>query len=323
MLYFQLRETSQPAWSHRFVAISLDMIALVETDNTALEICRIVEEPDGSVPSLCTIVRLGLPPLASEAFIRFSYCIRESVPTYSDAPSLVMKGRPPRHPPFHSSPEEGLVVIVITIGIHATSTAAHVTIVTHLHSLIALAATTPPGMTFIPWENWGPRAAACFERRRPKSDVLMGDRLATIWNETLSIFDFNSTRIRDALRRASGSSGRIDNLDLMTVNHRSVIPGGMLFKEDVVGELPYISVVKPAFVDWKSLINHEEELAGLSWNVRGQLVSPPLASSLGLIATKVTGQKLFSCRDSYNRMNLYEASRYRFGGLSKCSGRRT
>jgi hypothetical protein len=66
----------------------------------------------------------------------------------------------------------------------------------------------------------------------------------------------------------------------------------MLFKEDVVGELPYISarVVKPAFVDWKSLINYEEELAGLSWNVRGQPISLYLQ---GLIATKVTGQKLF------------------------------
>jgi len=249
------------------------VIALVETDSVALEICRIVEEPDGGV-SLCTIVRLGLPPLAPEAFIRFSYCIRESVPTYSDAPSLVTEGRLPRHPPFRSSPKEGLVVVVMTIGIHATSTAEHVTIVTHLRSLVALAATTPPRVTFIPWENWGPRAAACFEFRvRPKSDVLMGDRLATIWNETLSLFDFNSTRIRDALQRASRSSGCTNTVDLMTINHGSVIPGGMLFKEDVVGELPYISVVKPAAADWKSLINHEEELAGLSWNVRGQLVS--------------------------------------------------
>ena len=269
------------------------MIALVETDSATLEICRIVEESDGRVPSLCTIVRLGLPPLASEAFIRFSYCIRESVPTYSDASSLVIEGRPPRHPPFHSSPEEGLVVVVMTIGIHATSTAVHVTIVTLLRSLVALATMTAPGVTFIPWENWGPRATACFQLRvRPKSDVVMGDRLATIWNEALSVFDFNSTRIRDAIRRTSSSSGRTTNVDLMIVNHKSVIPRGMLFKEDVVGELPYTSVrvVKPAFVDWKSLISHGEELAGLSWNVRGQLISLCLQE---LIATKVTRQKLF------------------------------
>ena len=246
------------------------MIALVETDSAALEICRIVEEPNGSASSLCTIVRLGLPPLASEAFIRFSYCIREGAPAYSDAPSLMIEGRPPRHPPFHSSPEDGLVVVVMTIGIHGTSTAAHVTIVTHLRSLVALATTTPPEVTFIPWENWGPRAAACFGFRiRPKFDVLMGDRLATISGGMLSLFDFSSTRISDASRRAGNPS----RPDLTTVKHRSVIPRGRLFKEDVVGELPYISVVKPAFVDWKSLINHEEELAGLSWNVRGQLVS--------------------------------------------------
>ena len=249
------------------------MIALVETESAALDICRIVEEPDGRAPSLCTNVRLGLPPLSSGAFIRFSSCMRESVPTYSDTHSIVIEGRPPRHPPFHSSPEDGLVVVIMSIGIYGMSTAAHViTIVTHLRSLVALATTTPPEVTFIPWENWGPRVTACFKLRvRPKFDVVLGGRLATIWNETLSLFDFNPTRIRDASRRTSSSSGRINNVHQMTVNHISVIPRGMLFKEDVVGELPYISVVKPASADWKILINYEEELAGLSWNFVGCL----------------------------------------------------
>ena len=55
----------------------------------------------------------------------------------------------------------------------------------------------------------------------------------------------------------------------MTVKHRSVISRGMLFKEDVVGELPYISLVRPAFVDWMYLTNYEEGLAGLSRNIGG------------------------------------------------------
>src|SRR5712691_9875594 len=193
-----------------------------------------VRHPRASAP----MVRLGLPPLSSGAFIRFSNCIRESVPTYSDAPSLVIEGRPPRLPPFHSSPEVGLVVVVmpVAIEVHGMSTVADVTIVTHLRSLVALATTTPPGVTFIPWENWGPRVAACFGLRvRPKFDVLMGGRLAIHWNGKLYLFDFNSTRIRDAVRRTSSSSGRINlnNVDRMTVNHRSVIPRGMLFKGDV------------------------------------------------------------------------------------------
>jgi hypothetical protein len=96
----------------------------------------------------------------------------------------------------------------------------------------------------------------------------------------------------------------------------------MLFREDVVGELPYMLVVKPAPADWKILINYEEELAGLSWNVRGRLVSLWFASSPGLIATKVTGRKLFSCRGSHNRVNLCQVFRYRFGGLSRRGGRR-
>ena len=242
--------------------ISRDTIALFDATKAALEICRIVEEPDSSAPSLCTIVHLGFPPRAPDAFIHYSYCTRESVPAYSDARSLAIEGRPPKRVPFHNSPEGGLVVVASCIGIHGTSTATHITMVTHLHSLIALAATRPSGVTFIPWNNWGPRTTACFECEiSPRFHVIMGDRLAMISSGTLSLFDFNSTRTRDAIRRAGNPPGR--------GMRRSVIPRGQLFKEDVVGELPYISIVKPAFVDWTFLTNYEEGLVGLSWNVGG------------------------------------------------------
>ena len=64
----------------------------------------------------------------------------------------------------------------------------------------------------------------------------------------------------------------------------------------------------------------EEKLARLSWNVREQLISLYLQ---GLIAAKVTGQKLFWGRDSHNSMNLYQTSCYQFSGLHRCSSRRT
>jgi len=246
--------------------ISRDTIARFDATKAALEICRIVEEPDSSAPSLCTIVHLGLPPHAPDAFIYYACCIREGIPAHSDARSLAIEGRPPKHLPFHSSPEGGLVVVVICIGIHRSFTGTYITIVTHLRSLIALAAIRPSDVTFIPWEKWGPRTTACFQLHfSPSSDGVVGDRLATISSGTLSLFDFNSTRIRDAIRRAGNPSGR--SMHPTTVKYRSVIPRGKLFKEDVVGELPYISVVKPAFVDWMYLTNYEEGLAGLSWNV--------------------------------------------------------
>ena len=198
--------------------------------------------------------------------------MRESVPAYSNAPSLVIEGRPPRRPPFHTSPDEGLVVFVIAIKIDRIYVTL-LTIVTHLRSLMELAASTSSEVTFIPWENWGPRVTACFQlHARPKVDVLIGDRLATLSRGTLSIFDFNSTRIRDATRRTGDLLGR--SMDDTTVQHRSVIDKGGVFKEDVVGELPYISVVRPASTNWKGLANYEEGLAGLSWDsdVRGRLV---------------------------------------------------
>jgi len=269
--------------------ISRDTIARFDEKGAALEICRIVEEPDGSAPSLCTIVHLGLPPRAPEAFIRYSSCIRESVPAYSDAPSFVIEGRPPKHPPFHSSPKDGLVVVVIAIGTHSTFITTHITIVTRLRSFIALTATMPPGVTYIPWETWGPRITACFELPFSCwSDALIGDRLATISGGTFSLFDFNSTRIWDAIRR--GGNPPRHGMHLTTVKYKSVIPRGRLLKEDIVGELPYISVIKPAFVDWGFLTKYEEGLAGLSW-LGGSLVSPT-RNSPTLIIIKADEQDL-------------------------------
>ena len=233
--------------------------------SAALEICRIVDGPDGGTPSLCTIVQLGLPPLASETrLLDYSHCMRESVPAYSGVPSLVIEDRPPRRPPFHESPDEGVVVFIIAVKINTIGTSIF-TIVTHLRSLMALATSAPPEVTFIPWENWGPPVTACFDLHvRPKVDVLIGDRLATLERGTLSIFDFNSTRIKDAIKTTGDSTGR--SIDMTPVKHRSVLLKGRLFKEDVVGELPYISVVRPASTGWEGLANYEEGLAGLSWD---------------------------------------------------------
>ena len=259
--------------------LSRDTMALVETDSATLELCRIVEESDSGAPFLCTLVRLGLPSLTPGTFVLSSQCIRESVPTYSDAPSLVIEGRPPRGVPFRNSTEEGLVAVITEIGGgHDTrswygATWTHFTIVTHLRTLVALATRKSPGVPFIPWENWGPCVTACFMRPFDSySDALMGERLTTISNKRLSLFDFNSSRIRDTIQRTGNSSG--PSGFVTTVEHRSVVPRERLFREDVVGELPYISVVRPASPDWTCPIKYEEGLAVLSWDVRGRCFSP-------------------------------------------------
>jgi len=284
--------------------VSGDTIAVVDKESATLELWRIVEETDGGVPSLCTIVRLGLPPLMPGASVINSSCIRESVPAYSDAPSLVTEGRPSRRFPFHNSTEDGLIVIVMDIENHwhvlASYPNANVTIVTHLRTLVTLATSTSPGVTFIPWENWGPRVTACFDDLIHQF-ALMGERLTIITNEGLSLLDFNLSRIRDAIGRSGNSSGH--SVHVTTVKHRSVIPRGNLFREDVVGELPYISVVRPVPLSF-NLANYEEGLAGLSWGVRGRL-SPFLCSFQALIIGNVTEDGVF-CPGLHNRMNVYD-----------------
>jgi len=182
--------------------LSRDMIALLETGSTALELCRIVEEPGGGAPYLCTLIRLGLPPLASRASIVASHFIRESVTADSDVPSFAIEDRPPRRFPFRNSPEEGLLLIILTV--RDTTLAARivysppeVTIVTHLRTLVALATTTPPGVTFIPWKNWGPRVTVCFwQYPHPYHYVPMGERLAMLSFSQPFLFDSNSSRDR-------------------------------------------------------------------------------------------------------------------------------
>jgi len=252
--------------------LSRDTIALVETDSATLELCGIVEESDGGAPSLITLVRLGLPPLTPLASVFWSQCIRESVPAYSDAPSLVIEGRPPRRVPFRNSTEEGLVAVIMDIEQYSwPDVTRYLTIVTHLRALVALTTRTSPGVSFIPWENWGPRVTACFDDPFHRY-ALMGERLTIISNEGLSLLDFNLSRIRDTIQRTGNSSG--PSGPVTTVNHRSVIPRRKWFREDVVGELPYISVVRPASSDWMCPANYEEGLAVLSWDVRGRRFSP-------------------------------------------------
>ena len=270
----QLRGSHKRAWSLRFAMISRDTIALIDTDSVTLELCRIVEDPDTGTPSLRILVRLGLPPLASGAFIRYSYCIRKNVPVYSDAPPFVVEGRPPRRLPFHSSPEDGIVAIVFAIKVCGFLPMTQpVTIVTHLRTLVAHATTVSPDVSFIPWRDWGPSVTACFNHPvSPQCDALVGERWATLSSGTLTLYDFNSMRIQDTIRGTGYSSQR--GVRARVVKHKTVIPRGRLFKEDIVSELPFISVVRPAPLGWKSPVIYEERVAGVSLDVSGRLFLP-------------------------------------------------
>jgi hypothetical protein len=216
----------------------------------------------------------------------------------------MIESRPPRRVPFHNSTEDGLVAVVMNIGDYPDLRlgATPFTIVTHLRTLVELATRTSPGVTFIPWENWGPRVTACFGHPILSSfHAFMGDRLAVISDGRLFLLDFNSSRIRDTIRRTCNSSGH--SVYTTAVKHRSVIPRGALFREDVVGELPYISIVKPASLDWRNLVNYEEVLAGISWNVRGRLFPFSVVFRALTIANDTEQEGL--CPGVHNRMNVH------------------
>ncbi|KAI0284899.1 hypothetical protein BC826DRAFT_130544 [Russula brevipes] len=250
------------AFSWCCAVLSHDMIALVKGHTETLEVCRIVQDSETS--SLRTLVHLGLPPLASQAHFWRSYCIQAQMPV--DASSFVVEGRPPRRHPFHNSPEEGTVAIVLATRDPILIRAF--TIVTHLRTLVAHATTTLLEVNFIPWEDWGPSGTACFERPIDSlHEVFVGERLAMISGGSLSLFDFNSMRVQNAIRKVGRPS---QNAVHSVVKDRVVIPSGETFETNVVSELPYISVVIPKPFNWKDLCNYEEGLAGFSKDIRGE-----------------------------------------------------
>ncbi|KAI0285574.1 hypothetical protein BC826DRAFT_1189623 [Russula brevipes] len=265
----QLRDPPFRPRSLSWTVLSHDTIAFVEDNTPTLEVCRIVEEPDSDTPSLRTLVRLGLPPLASQARLWHSYCIPAQTPV--DAPSSVVKGRPPRRHPFHSSPEERIVAFVLFITLDNHLAIGPFTIVTHVRTLIAHATTTLPEVDFIPWKDWGPSGTACFEQRIDSMhEAFMGDRLAKISIGSLSLLDFNSARVQNAIRKVGHPSRDAVH---SVVKDRVVTPREQVFEIDVVSELPYISAVIPMPCTWESVHNYEEGLAGFSQDDQGAHVN--------------------------------------------------
>ncbi|KAI0285578.1 hypothetical protein BC826DRAFT_1189625 [Russula brevipes] len=170
--------------------------------------------------------------------------LRTLIPVHSDTHSFVVgvPGRPPRRHPFHNSAEERIIAIAFHIGL-----SDHFTIVTH---------------------DWGPSGTACFDRHiNITGGVCAGERLATISDRSLSLFDFNSARVQNAIREVGRPS---QNAAHSVVKDRVVIPRGESFEMDVVSELPYISVVIPTPRNWKSLRNYEEGLVGFSNDIHGE-----------------------------------------------------
>jgi hypothetical protein len=276
--------------------LSHDTIVLVGNRTFALEICRIVEEPESDTPSLRTLARLGLPPLAPEVLILRSYCFPEQVAVYSEAPSFVVEGRPPRRHPFHNSPEEGVVAFSIVFQVNFRKK-LFFTIVTHVRTLIAHATTTLPEVNLIPWNDWGPSGTACFERGlHPLFDACVGERLATISDGSLTLLDFNSMRVQNTIQKVGHPSRDAVH---SAVKDRVVIPRGQLFGIDVVSELPHISASMPAPFAFP-ISNDNEGLAGFSKNVRGQTFS--LAALRTDYCQTARAKKLTSTYTQHDRM---------------------
>jgi hypothetical protein len=232
--------------------ISNDTIALIDIHGVALELCRIVTDPASCKPSLCTLIHLGLPPLASNVQISRAYCILKNAPAYPHTPYCAVEGRPPRRLPFLDSPKDGITIFDILVASRTSNDFDTLTIVTHLRTLLALATTTPPRLTFIPWKDWGPPVTACFGAGYSiydrGHDLLVGERWVTTMPDSLRLRDFNPTRIQDSIRGTSDSSRR--GARRKVVNQRRVLPRG-LFKEGVASELPYMMVDGPA--PWSSI----------------------------------------------------------------------
>jgi hypothetical protein len=143
------------------LAMSDNLIAIMNDGKNSLEICRLEIDPPG--PHLKSVCHFELPPLTSDSFVFSRGDSKEWVPTSKD----YARYRPSRgyHSPFYSS-------TIRTLGLHLEYNLPHpggyrfTLSCTMVISITALTSAIPADVRIVPWVNWGPSCTHIFKGSR-------------------------------------------------------------------------------------------------------------------------------------------------------------
>jgi hypothetical protein len=229
LTYLQLRKARSGTYSAVVAFLSRDTIAFALHETFELELCRLILPVTDAAPTLQTVSRLRLPRLLRG---------RQVDDIRLSQPAPLSGSHPPSRTslhaafPFRSNPEDDILAFDIISYPHRER---RIIFVARRRTLLALAAEPKASVGPRAWEDWGPRATHWMELD-PLNDSLSiaGSRCVLVKyshlrnHYVLDLRDFNPHRVR-ALR---------------AVPPPTVLSAEACFEEDVVCELPYVSLRK-------------------------------------------------------------------------------
>lgn len=232
--------------------LSSDSLVFALRDVFALQVCKLTRTGDNSTPILQTVCSLQLPGLLSGQQIA-DLRLAQPSPLSGIHPPSTHHSRSSF--PFRSDPEDDILAFEIFFR---DDYERRIIFVARRRTLLSLAsptgsdASTPPYTRA--WEDWGPRATHWMELDPVNDSMsLAGSRCVLVKYShlrnhfVLDLRDFNPYRVRARRARNSNSNNSNNNSKVATtagITTPAVLSAEACFEEDVVSELPFVSIRK-------------------------------------------------------------------------------
>jgi hypothetical protein len=235
--------------------LSSDCLVFALRDTFALQVCKLTIVDNNSTPILQTICSLQLPGLLTGQQIADLRLAQPSPLSGNHPPST---RHSPSPFPFRSDPEDDILAFEIFFR---DDHGRRIIFVARRRALLSLASPTASGastQTYTrAWEDWGPRMTHWMELDPVNDSMsLAGSRCVLVKYShlrnhfVLDLRDFNPYRVGVRASRARNSNGNGNN----TNNSKAATTGGITtlavlsaeacFEEDVLSELPFVSIRK-------------------------------------------------------------------------------
>ena len=231
--------------------LTSDVLVFALRDAFALQVCKLTRADNNSTPILHTICSLQLPGLLSGQHIADLRLAQPSPLSGNHPPSTQ---RSLSSFPFRSDPEDDILAFEIFFR---DDHGRRIIFLARRRALLSLASPTGSGVSTPytrAWEEWGPRTTHWVELDPVKDSMsLAGSRCVLVKYShlrnhfVLDLRDFNPYRVRVRARRARNSNNSNNNSKAATtagITTLAVLSADACFEEDVVSELPLVSIRK-------------------------------------------------------------------------------
>lgn len=225
--------------------LSRDILLFGLKDAFALQVCKLTRAGSEATPILQTLCLLKLPSLLSSQQITDLRLSQPSPLSGNHRPSSSQQSLSAF--PFRSDPEDDIIAFDVYFR---DDHGRRIIFVAHRRTLCSLAATSQ-GASIPPvtraWGDWGPRTTHWTELD-PLNDTisLAGSRCVLVKYShlrdhfVLDLRDFNPYRVR--ARTTPNKTATVTMAG--TTIHQAVLSAEPCFEEDVVSELPFLSIRK-------------------------------------------------------------------------------